>query len=256
MRLAFISDIHSNLPALEAVWQRLIQYKPYAIYCLGDLVGYGTFPNEVIDLIRSYRIPTIAGNYDAALGRNSHDCGCAYRSEEEKIWGQDSIAYTSDALTPENRDFLRSLPYHVRLTYQEGSQNYDILLVHGSPRKINEYLYADRPEGSILRLLQNSACDIMLCGHTHKPYVRQIWDESARRFRYLINVGSVGKPKDGNPDSCFALVTISAWEEVFERGKLSVEFIRVPYDIEKIAKAIEACSRLPNSYADMLRGAY
>src|SRR5579872_1379818 len=95
MKIALFSDIHANLPALEAFFDSIDEQKPDAIYCLGDLVGYNTWPNEVIDSIRRRGIPTIAGNYDFGVGRNSDDCGCAYKTDEEKANGAISISYTN-----------------------------------------------------------------------------------------------------------------------------------------------------------------
>src|ERR1700759_1859511 len=96
MKIALFSDIHANLPALEAFLASIDQQKPDSIYCLGDLVGYNVWPNEVINEIRGRRIPTIAGNYDYGVGRASDDCGCAYKTDEEKANGARSIAYTNE----------------------------------------------------------------------------------------------------------------------------------------------------------------
>src|ERR1700726_823139 len=101
MKIALFSDIHANLPALEAVLANIDTQKPDAVYCLGDLVGYNIWPNEVIDTIRSSKIPTIAGNYDFGIGRGSDDCGCAYKTDEEKAMGKISIAYTNEVTREE-----------------------------------------------------------------------------------------------------------------------------------------------------------
>ncbi|MCS6905780.1 MAG: metallophosphoesterase family protein [Bacteroidia bacterium] len=253
MHIALISDIHANLPALQATLEAINSYAPGAIYCLGDLVGYGPYPNEVIETIRKHTIPTLAGNYDYAIGRNSNDCGCAYKNEEEKTWGQNSIAYTNAAITAPNRQYLLRLPSQIQLVFHEEKHTYKILLVHGSPRKINEYLYEDRPENSFLRLLQQADCNILLCGHTHLPYYKKLWDPTTQSYRYIINVGSVGKPKDGNPQACFVILNLDNWQKIIFDGALSIEFVRTPYDVEKIAQAIEQEPSLPNVYAQMLR---
>src|ERR1700750_1538001 len=95
MRIALFSDIHANLPALESVLADIESKKPDSIYCLGDLVGYNIWPNEVINEIRKRGIPTIAGNYDFGIGRTSDDCGCAYKTDVEKDMGKVSISYTN-----------------------------------------------------------------------------------------------------------------------------------------------------------------
>ena len=144
MKIALFSDIHANLPALEAFFKDVEARNTDAIYCLGDLVGYNIWPNEVIDEIRRRGIPTIAGNYDWGIGRSSDDCGCAYKTDEEKAMGKVSIAYTNAIVKDEQRAYLRTLPAHIRLEYQLNQEKRNILLVHGSPRKVNEYLFEDR----------------------------------------------------------------------------------------------------------------
>src|ERR1700749_2873616 len=118
MRIALFSDIHANLPALESVLADIESKKPDAIYCLGDLVGYNVWPNEVIKEIRSRRIPTIAGNYDFGVGRARDDCGCAYKTEEEKANGAVSISYTNQVIRDDERSYLRTLPAHIRVEFQ------------------------------------------------------------------------------------------------------------------------------------------
>src|ERR1700754_3155526 len=118
MKIALFSDIHANLPALEAFFTSIEEQKPDSIYCLGDLVGYNTWPNEVINAIRQRHIPTIAGNYDYGVGRTSDDCGCAYKTEEEKANGAVSISYTNQVVKDEERAYLRTLPAHIRVEFQ------------------------------------------------------------------------------------------------------------------------------------------
>lgn len=257
MRIALFSDIHSNLPALEAVLKSLDDQKSDAIYCLGDLVGYNIWMNEVVDIIKSRAIPTIAGNYDFGVGRNSDDCGCAYKSDIEKAMGSISISYTNQNISDENRRYLNNLPMHIRVEFNKNGENIVLLLVHGSPRKINEYLFQDRDEKSMQRIMKDSGADIMCFGHTHKPYHRILeFDENNKKlYRHAINIGSVGKPKDGDSRACYAILSIDENSSLKNNNSISVEFIRVPYDIEKAAKAVENC-RLPDEYAEMLRKAF
>src|SRR5207249_9688559 len=115
-----------------------------------------------------------------------------------------------------------------------------IMLVHGSPRRVNEYLYEDRPDKSLERLLDMVEADVLVCGHTHIPYHRIL-----PSGRHVVNDGSVGKPKDGDPRSCYVVLQA-------EGRELEVEFVRVSYDVERTARAIEA-SEMPHEYAQMLR---
>ncbi|WP_066834818.1 metallophosphoesterase family protein [Rufibacter ruber] len=259
MRIALFSDIHANLPALEAVLADMDNQNLDALYCLGDLVGYGTWPNEVVAEIRKRKIPTIAGNYDEGVGLGSPNCGCAYKTDTEKGLGQQSIDYTNHVVTAETRQYLRHLPRHLRLTFMDDSQTgnkIEVLMVHGSPRKINEYLFEDRPEKSFLHLFEAANADILFFGHTHKPYHRALAYEQAgqTRYRHAINIGSVGKPKDGDPRSCYVILELTPESSLTNPESIKVEFVRVGYDVEKAAQAIEA-SPLPNEFAAMLRTA-
>jgi putative phosphoesterase len=254
MKIALFSDIHANLPAMEAFFKDVEARQPDAIYCLGDLVGYNIWPNEVINEIRKRGIPTIAGNYDFGIGRSSDDCGCAYKTDEEKANGAVSIAFTNEIVKPEERAYLRTLPAHLKVEFQLNTDKLNLLLVHGSPRKINEYLFEDRDEKSLLRIMQEAGADILCFGHTHKPYHRILNDNAtgSDHYRHAINIGSVGKPKDGDPRGGYVLLHIADHSSTIDKDSLRVEFIRFAYDVEKAAKAVED-SRLPNAYAQALR---
>lgn len=234
--ITIFGDVHANLPALEAVMADMDARGLTERYCLGDLVGYGTFPNEVTEIIYASGIPTIMGNYDQGVGNNSDDCGCAYKTEVEEERGKRSIAWTNAHTTDENKAFLRSLKSNIPLTLGD----LRVLLVHGSPRKVNEYLYEERPVESFERLMDGAQVDVLVCGHTHLPYHKIL-----PSGRHVVNAGSVGKPKDGDNRACY--ITLS------EEGRdLKVDFIRVTYDIERAAQAIQM-SEMPHEYATMLR---
>ncbi len=255
MKIALFSDIHSNLPALEAFFEDLETRNADALYCLGDLVGYNIWPNEVIRAIRARHIPTIAGNYDFGIGRHSDDCGCAYKTDEEKAMGAVSIGLTNELTGAEERAYLHHLPAQIRIQIPVNDTPLSLLLAHGSPRRINEYLFEDREEKSLLRIVRDAGADILCIGHTHKPYHRILKDEDENgmvRFRHVINIGSVGKPKDGDPRGCYVLLHLDENSSPFAQGSVRTEFIRFRYDVERAAKAVEE-SVLPNGYAEMLR---
>lgn len=234
--VTIFGDIHGNLPALEAVLADIGTHDPSPLYCLGDLVGYGTFPNEVTETIRDRNIPTIMGNYDQGVGNNSDDCGCAYTSKEAEALGKRSIAWTNQHTSADNKLFLQQLAAQIPLDLN----GLRVLLAHGSPRKINEYLFANRPDATLERLLDITEADVLVCGHTHIPYHRIL-----PSGRHVVNAGSVGKPKDGNPQACYAILEANSRD-------LTVKFMRVPYEVERAAQAIEA-SDMPSEYAEMLR---
>jgi putative phosphoesterase len=257
MKIALFSDIHANLPALEACFKSMDEQQPDAIYCLGDLVGYNIWPNEVINEIRKRAIPTIAGNYDQGIGLMSNECGCAYKTEVDKDMGKISISFTNSIVHDEERKYLRTLPAHIKVEFHLNEDKLNLLLVHGSPRKINEYLFEDRDEKSLLRIMEQAGADIMCFGHTHKPYHRILPTQPRENvhYRHAINIGSVGKPKDGDARGCYVILTIDADSSVTNAEAVQVEFIRFEYEVEKAARAIED-SPLPNAYAGMLRNGF
>ena len=257
MKIALFSDIHANLPALEAFFKDIETRTPDAMYCLGDLVGYNIWPNEVTNEIRKRNIPTIAGNYDFGIGRTSNDCGCAYKTDLEKANGSVSISFTNSIMKDDERAYLRTLPAHIKVEYQLNDDKLNLLLVHGSPRKINEYLFEDREEKSLLRIMQQADADIMCFGHTHKPYhcILAETEGDKTRYRHAINLGSVGKPKDNDPRGGYVMLHIHENSSILFPESIQVEFIRFEYDIEKAAKAVEE-SILPNDYAENLRRGY
>ena len=256
MKIALFSDIHANLPALETFFEDVEKHSPDGIYCLGDLVGYNIWPNEVVHEIRKRRIPTIAGNYDHGIGRNSDDCGCAYKSDGEKANGAVSISYTNSIMGNDERAYLRSLPAHINVEFQLNDEIVNLLLVHGSPRRINEYLFEDRKDKSLVRILRDARADILCFGHTHQPYHKTLLDyDKGSIYRHAINIGSIGKPKDGDNRGCYMLLDIDGDYSRADKNSIKVEFVRFEYDVERAAKAVED-SILPNAYASALRKAH
>jgi len=257
MKIALFSDIHANLPALEACFKSMDEHQPDAIYCLGDLVGYNVWPSEVIREIRHRRIPTIAGNYDEAIASMTADANAVQKAIEANDSGKLSKAYTSMMVQEDERNYLRTLPAHIRIEFKLNQEKFNLLLVHGSPRKINEYLHADQEEAYLLELMHEANADLLCFGHTHQPYHKIMKDELVGEIRYkhAINIGSVGKPKDGNPDGCYVLLHFDEHSSLTNTDSIKVEFVRFSYDVEQAAKAVED-SILSNQFADMLRKAY
>jgi putative phosphoesterase len=236
-RVAVITDIHGNLAALEATLDWIDADRIERIYCGGDLVGYGAYPNEVCALIEERGIPTIYGNYDYAIARDMEDCGCAYVTQHDRELGQQSVAWTLEHTDQRAKDFMRDLPFDLK--FDVGSTS--VHLVHGSPRKVNEYLFDDKPASLYERLAAAEEAKALVFGHTHKPWVR----EYGRVL--FVNCGSVGKPKDGDPRAAFALLEDQG-------GRLDVKIHRVEYDAETAARDVAAAG-LPAEYADKLLAA-
>jgi putative phosphoesterase len=171
-RVAVITDIHGNLAALEASLGWIDDEGTDQIYCGGDLVGYGPDPNGVCRLIEEREIPTIYGNYDWAIARDEEDCGCAYVTPHDREIGQISGDWTLEHTDQRSKDFMRDLPFDLRFELA-GKR---IRLVHGSPRKVNEYLFEDKPARTFERIAAGADCDVLVFGHTHKPWVREYGD--------------------------------------------------------------------------------
>ncbi|MGM0471579.1 MAG: metallophosphoesterase family protein [Bacillota bacterium] len=220
MRLAIISDIHSNIYALDKILEDIQKRNVDQIVCAGDLVGYNPFPNQVIERIQSEGIETVQGNYDDAIGNSRMACGCDYSTDRERKIGLSSLQFTADEITEKNKEFLCSLPHKLELDLGE----YSLLLVHGSPRQLNEYLYADSPE--LQEVTVELEQDILICGHTHLPYHRVI------NGKHVINSGSVGKPKHGNSNAVYTIVEV-------KNGQVTTEFIEVAYPVAKVTAEIK-----------------
>ena len=232
-RIAVFSDLHGNSAATDAVLAAIDAAAPDAVYCLGDLVGYGARPNETIALVRERGIPTIIGNYDDGVGFDRDDCGCAYKDKDEAARGQQSLSWTRAHTTAENKAYLRTLLPEFRFE-TEGTR---FRLVHGSPRRMNEYLFEDRDSRSLARIAAMADADVLVFGHTHQPWAKEIDGV------LMVNEGSVGKPKDGDPRAAWALFTVAQGEPVH------VEIRRVPYDVASMAAAIRAADGLPDHFA-------
>lgn len=232
-RIATFSDPHGNSAATEAVLAAIDAEEVDAVYCLGDLVGYGARPNETIAHIRERGLPSIMGNYDDGVGFDRDDCGCAYRDAGERERGQASLLWSRAVTTTANKAFLQTLVPEIRFE-ADGTR---FRLVHGSPRRMNEYLFEDRDSGSLERIAAMADADVLVFGHTHLPWVKEIGGV------LMVNAGSVGKPQDGDPRAAWALLTVEADEAV------TVEIRRMPYDLTRMTAAIRAAEGLPDQFA-------
>lgn len=243
MRIALFSDIHANLLAFQAMLKDMDSQRPDAVYCLGDLVGYHIYPNEVIDEIRRRGIPTLKGNHDEKVENIITNEGSLNETGKK---------YAYHLIREDNREYLRTLPAHIRLDFKMNTEKFNLVFAHGSTRTIDEYVLVDTDENYVLQMMEEADADLLFVGHSHKPYHRIIHTDG--RFKHVINLGSVGKPKDGDPRGCHVLVTLNKDASVFTIDCIKVEFRRVEYDVEASAKSIED-SPLPNEFAQALREA-
>lgn len=239
MTLAISSDIHANLPAMQVV-RRHIESGGYdAVYCLGDLGGYASQPNEVQAEIKQMGCPTVMGNYDEGVGFERESCGCHYVKPFDIEMSNTSFFWTREHTSVENKTWLRGLPREIRFE-ADGKR---VLLCHGSPRDTTEYLFENRSDGYLRQFTRggkaDAQADVIVFGHTHVPFHRIVDGV------HFVNTGSVGRPKDGDPRAGYCVLTISA-------DKVETEQVRLEYDVEL------ACSRLieaglPEYFAQYLR---
>ena len=204
--LAIISDIHGNLPALKVVLERIEDAD--IILCAGDLVGYNPWPNEVIWEIRKRKIPCIRGNHDRAVIYDSYSRFNSYAAT--------AASWTRNKLTKENMEYLYSLKDHLILDI-EGKR---IAVHHGAPFDEDLYIY---PDEATEELLEYDNADLLILGHTHVPFVN-VFERGV-----IINPGSVGQPRDGDPRASYALVDLK---------NKKYEIKRVEYPIDEVYNKI------------------
>jgi len=227
--VALIGDVHANLPALEAVLAHAREQGVEAIWNVGDFVGYGAFPDEVVKLLQSERAVSISGNYDLkTLQVRRKKAKWQKNKHPDKLF---AFEWAYNHLSAESRDYLKSLPQEQRLTV--GGKR--ILLTHGSPDSNEDPLTPETPDDHLRELALKANADVIISGHSHQPFARRV-DEV-----WFINTGSVGRPDDGDPRACYAVLRITP-------ESLDVQHYRVEYDTERIAAAIRDHG-LPESFA-------
>jgi predicted phosphodiesterase len=244
MRYALISDIHANEPALRAVLADIAgRLGIAATYHLGDLVGYSPLPNETVELLRAAAISGVAGNYDSTTATDYQHCGCRYEDPHQEELAHLSYQWTRVHVSPETKRFLGGLPFRIDLRPLGGHVvGSTVTLIHGNQLLNTVYVFEERPDEFLTKMagaLGVKQGDVVCFGHTHKPWHRVI------DGIHFVNTGSVGKPKDGDWRAGYVLLDVSA-------AGIEVEFIRVEYDVESIARAILA-SELSDEFAEQLR---
>jgi putative phosphoesterase len=232
MRVGLIGDVHANLPALEAVLEHAYGREIDAIWNLGDFVGYGAFPDEVVQHLRVENVLSIIGNYDLKVLDIEH---------KKKKWRRKRIPlkifafeWAYQNLSKKSRKYLRSLPKEIRFEW-EGNK---VLLTHASPASNEEALDINTPESRLCELAQMTQVDLIICGHSHQAFVRQVDDV------WFINTGSVGRPDDGDPRATYAIMQMSP-------DGISVKHYKVQYDVERAVEAVRK-KELPEEFAQML----
>ncbi|NKB88088.1 MAG: metallophosphoesterase [Acidobacteria bacterium] len=243
MRIALLSDVHANLPALEAVLAGIDALGIESVYHLGDLVGYAPWPNETVRLIRERAIPGVAGNYDSTVATDHDHCGCKYEDEYQAELSHQSFEWTCANTEVDAKAFLGQLPFRLDIRPAGGhGSGMRVCLVHGTPTLNTVYWTEDRSDSFCRKMAERarlSAGDLIAFGHTHKPWHREL------DGIHFVNTGSVGRPKDGDSRAGYVVLDLSTDVPV-------VQFHRVDYDVDRAAEAITE-STLPDAFAEYLR---
>ncbi|HSW29336.1 MAG TPA: metallophosphoesterase family protein [Longimicrobiales bacterium] len=242
--LILLSDVHANLPALEAVLADIdARGDATAVHHLGDLVGYALWPNEVVVLLDQRGIAGVAGNHDSTTATDHKHCGCRYEDPHQEALSHLSHEWTRQHTSLETKRRLGALRFRLDVRPLGGhTAGPRAILVHGNPTLNSFYWTEDRDDAFCLKMAGQvgaRAGDLIAFGHTHKPWKRVV------DGIHFVNTGSVGRPKYGDPRAGYVRAT-------FAEGAWEVEHVRVDYDLERAIRAIRE-STLPDDFAEYLR---
>ncbi len=239
--VALFGGIYANHLALAAALADAQRRGADAIYCLGDLGAFGPHPDKVFPLFKEHDIQSVRGNYDDSIGNERADCQCGYTDPRDNYFAELSYDYTMANTSPPNRAWLKNLPSEIR--FQLGAAS--VLLCHGSPRKMNEFLWESTTSTQFLEYLADEHQADVIC-NTHTGIK---WQRDLSRNRKFVNVGVLGRPEnDGRPHVWYTLLSAGDSREI------TVEFIPVPYDHDRLAAEMRA-ERLPEEFiATILSG--
>jgi predicted phosphodiesterase len=236
-RIAVFGGVYNNAPALRAMLDDARARDVEALFCLGDAGGFGPEPDRVFPLLREAGVQMLQGNYDEAVAAGREDCGCGYSDPRDNYFAHISYAYTLARTSADNRAWLATLPRHRRLRLGD----HRLLMCHGSPRAINEFLWdSATPSALLARLLREGDADVLLCTHTGMK-----WHRALASGAHAVNVGVIGRPEnDGSVNTWYTILTATP--------ALEVEFVPVHYDTETLARQIER-EGLPREFAETIR---
>jgi predicted phosphodiesterase len=233
-RIAVFGGIYSNYLALEAALGDARARGVDAVYCLGDLGAFGPHPDRVFPLLHDHGVHCIQGNYDNSIGNGLADCQCGYTDPRDNHFARISYQYTFDHTRPAHRAWMKGLPGQRRLELGR----YRLLLCHGSPRRMNEFLWESTTSTHFLgHLARDHDADVILATHTGIKWHRRLPGD-----RHFVNVGVLGRPEnDGRTN---------VWYTLLEAGPgLRVEFVPVAYDHERLAGDMRA-EGLPEDFVE------
>ncbi|QIH35698.1 metallophosphoesterase family protein [Sphingobacterium sp. DR205] len=239
IQLAIISDIHANIVALDEVLADIKKNGVTQIYCLGDLVDFAPWGNEVIDRIQEKNIPCLLGNHDQRIAFDEPIIPLPHHDAVETANREIAINLSKKEISSSHKKWLSTLPYNLELTFQVGDRFRKILLVHASLHSNDEYVHESTPKGDLLVDLHRRGIDVLVMGHTHQAYVQRAEEV------LFVNCGSVGRSKEKDKKASYVLVTLT------EEG-IDTTIVKVDYPVEEVAEAIYH-SNIPDFYGDFLR---
>jgi predicted phosphodiesterase len=235
-RIAVIGGIYSNHLALAAALDDARRRGVDACYCLGDLGAFGPHPDRVFPLLQEAGVDCIQGNYDNSIGNDLTDCQCGYTDPRDNHFARISYAYTLAHTSPANRAWMRQLPAQRRIRLGR----YHLMMCHGSPRRMNEFLWESTTSTHFLEYLANChQTDVILATHTGIK-----WRRALSGDRHFVNVGVLGRPEnDGRTNVWYAFLEA--------RPHFRVEFVPVDYDHQRLAREMQD-EKLPQEFVDTI----
>lgn len=242
-RIAVFGGCYSNYLALEATIADARRRGAQALFCLGDMGGFGPHPDRVFPLLWENNVFCIQGNYDHSIGHRLTDCACGYSDPRDAYYAQISYDYTFAHTSEPYKDWLRDLPAQARFSFA----NRRLLLVHGSPRRVNEFLWeSTSPEKFLAKLLDDYDADVLLCTHTGIHWQRTLPDG-----RQVINVGAIGRPpNDGHTTVWYAFLTALPTASSSHQ-QLICDLLPVTYEYERLAAEMRQ-EQLPEEFVETI----
>ena len=240
-RFAFIGGIYSNHQALSATLDDISRKGVDETFFLGDLGAFGPHPDRVPATLIEQKLRGIQGNYEQSLSSGATDCNCGYTDPRDNEYAQISYDYTAGKTSEEFKRWMGTLPSHIRFE----SEGRRFLLCHGSPRRINEFLWeSTSPDVFLEKLCVDHEADVIVCTHSGLH-----WSRTLPSSRMVVNAGVIGRPaNDGQTNVWYTIVESSAAE-------LTVEFVPVVYDFEALAREMEV-EQLPREFIDTIRSGW
>lgn len=240
IQIAVFSDVHGNLPALDMVLNDIERRGILQKFCLGDLVDFAPWGNEVIEKIKSLSIPCLLGNHDERIAFDLPVFPLSKHSKEETEARFIAIDHSKKYITEENKIFLSELPFHLKLNYKVGRKHWNVQLLHSSLESNDTYLYESENDEVFMNMLEESKADLIVMGHTHLSFKKQFENK-----KWAVNCGSVGRSKEENRLASYLILTL-------DEERIIPEIVQLNYPLEETARQIEE-SEIPDYYASFLR---